>query len=187
MGAELGFSRSCHVADRFGLPRRPAKRRFSHPRLSSNIEGANESVQASFIVTDSSQEVVFAELLKVEHFPKWAFGLKKARMLDALGGVPLGTPDAIVTRTAIEFTLSAAGITHRVISMITVVETPRRRERRLDPRRRRRRRPHDALDRLRGQTRVAERGCLVEDWLKVSIDPIDGGFIVVLVGVGQAI
>jgi uncharacterized membrane protein len=80
----------------------------------------NEPVHASLILPGSSPEEVFAALVDVERFPEWALGLKKARALDAPGGAP----DRIVPGTKLEFTLSAGGLTHRVVSTITAVETP---------------------------------------------------------------
>lgn len=81
----------------------------------------NEPVHASLIVPGSSSEEVFAALVDVERFPEWASGVKKARMRDAPGGVP-GT---IAPGAELEFTLSAAGVTHRVVSTITAIEPPR--------------------------------------------------------------
>jgi uncharacterized protein YndB with AHSA1/START domain len=78
----------------------------------------HEPVQANFIVTGSSQEEVFAALLEVERFPEWGSGLREARTLDA-------PADGLAPGTSIEFTLSAVGITHRVLSTVTVVEPPR--------------------------------------------------------------
>lgn len=78
----------------------------------------NEPVQASLIVSGPSPEEVFTALLAVERFPEWAFGLKEARKLRAPAG-------GVVPGTLFEFTLSAAGITHKVTSTVTVVESPR--------------------------------------------------------------
>ncbi len=78
----------------------------------------HEPVQASFIVTGPSQEKVFAALLDVERFPEWGSGLREARTLDA-------PADGLAPGTSIEFTLSAVGIAHRVLSTVTTVEPPR--------------------------------------------------------------
>lgn len=79
----------------------------------------NEPVRASLVVSDPSPEEVFAALLNVERFPEWAFGLKEARTLRApASGV-------VAPGTLFEFTLSAASMTHKVTSTVTVVEPPR--------------------------------------------------------------
>ena len=78
----------------------------------------NEPVHASLVVRGVSPDKVFAALLDVRSFPDWAFGLDRVRVLgEATGGLAPGT--------AIEFTLSAVGLTHHVVSTMTVVEAPR--------------------------------------------------------------
>ena len=81
--------------------------------------------RASYLISGVDPETIFAELLRLERFPKWAVGLRRARTLDARGTT--GTTE-ICPGTTLEFTLSAAGFTHRVVSAVTVVEAPRRLE-----------------------------------------------------------
>ncbi len=81
--------------------------------------------RASYLISGVESEKIFAELLRLDRFPEWAVGLRQARALDARGTT--GTPD-IRPRTSLEFILSAAGFTHRVVSTVTAVEPPRRLE-----------------------------------------------------------
>jgi uncharacterized protein YndB with AHSA1/START domain len=78
---------------------------------------------ASYVLTGSPPEKVFAALLRVHEFPEWALGLSRSRALDEAGRETNVRPGA-----TLELILSAAGLTHRVTSIITVVETPRRLE-----------------------------------------------------------
>jgi uncharacterized protein YndB with AHSA1/START domain len=78
--------------------------------------------RASYLISGVEPETVFAELHRVERLHEWAVGLNRARTLDT----PLTAP--IVPGTSLEFTLSAAGFTHRVVSAVTAVEPPRRLE-----------------------------------------------------------
>ena len=71
----------------------------------------------------SPPESVFDALLDVRRFPEWALGLRQARVLDDAGRETAVRPGA-----RLEFVLSAAGLTHRVVSHITVVEAPSRLE-----------------------------------------------------------
>ena len=77
--------------------------------------------RAGYLLSGTSPEEVFAALLDVPSFPKWAVGLGSARALDAEG---LETVE-IGPGTTLEFSLSAAGLTHTVVSEITVVQPPR--------------------------------------------------------------
>ena len=77
--------------------------------------------RASYVVRGSPPEKVFAALLDVRRFPEWALGLRRARALDDAGREIELRPGA-----RLEFVLSAAGLTHRVVGLITVVEAPRR-------------------------------------------------------------
>ena len=86
---------------------------------------ADRPFRASYLVSGTEAEKVFDELLKVDHFPEWAVGLKAARALDASGGEETA---GIIPGTSLEFTLSAAGFTHMVVSAVTLVEPPRRLE-----------------------------------------------------------
>ena len=78
----------------------------------------NEPVRASLVVRGVPPDKVFAALLDVRSFPDWAFGLEKVRVLG-------GETGGLAPGTAVEFTLSAVGLTHRVVSTMTVVEAPR--------------------------------------------------------------
>jgi Polyketide cyclase / dehydrase and lipid transport len=80
---------------------------------------------ASHLLSGSSQERIFAALLDVRRFPEWALGLRRARALDAASKTETSE---VSTGTVLEFILSAAGLTHRVVSTVTVVEPPRRLE-----------------------------------------------------------
>lgn len=79
--------------------------------------------RASYLVSGIEAARIFAALLEVRHFPEWAAGLKHARALDAGAETTNLRPGA-----RLEFTLSAAGITHDVTSIVTVVEPHRRLE-----------------------------------------------------------
>ena len=85
----------------------------------------NRPFRASYLISGVDQERIFAELLRLDRFPEWAVGLRHAQTLDARGaaGIPEVRPG-----TNLEFTLSAAGFTHRVVSAVTVVQPPRRLE-----------------------------------------------------------
>ena len=79
--------------------------------------------RASYVVRGSRPEAIFAALLDVRRFPEWALGLRQARALDAAGReIP------VIPGARLEFVLSAAGLTHRVVGLITVVEAPSRLE-----------------------------------------------------------
>jgi uncharacterized membrane protein len=79
--------------------------------------------RASYIVSGVTEERIFASLLDVQRFPEWAAGLRRCRALD-----PAGKAETKDLRPGVrlEFTLSAAGLTHEVASIITVVEPPHR-------------------------------------------------------------
>ena len=81
---------------------------------------------ASYLISGSPQERIFAALLDLRQFPEWALGLRRVRVLvDAASGVE--TPE-VRPGAALEFTLSAAGLTHRVVGTVTTVESPHRLE-----------------------------------------------------------
>jgi uncharacterized protein YndB with AHSA1/START domain len=80
--------------------------------------------RASYLVTGSSRERIFAALLDVRRFPEWARGLRSVRVLDAAGKETAEVRPGV----ALEFTLSAAGLTHRVVGTVTTVEPPQRLE-----------------------------------------------------------
>ena len=79
--------------------------------------------RASYLVTGSSRERIFAALLDVRRFSEWARGLRSVRVLDTERGAE--TPE-VCPGVALEFKLSAAGLTHRVVGTVTVVEPPHR-------------------------------------------------------------
>jgi uncharacterized membrane protein len=81
--------------------------------------------RASYIVSGVAAERIFASLLDVQRFPEWAVGLQRCRALEAAGKAE--TRD-VRPGVRLEFTLSAAGLTHEVASIVTVVEPPRRLE-----------------------------------------------------------
>ena len=85
---------------------------------------AGRPYRAGYTLSGISPEKVFAALLDIRSFPKWAVGLREVRALDVRG---LEAAE-IVPGTALEFVLSAAGFTHTVVSEITAVEPPRRLE-----------------------------------------------------------
>ena len=81
--------------------------------------------KASYIVSGVTAERIFTSLLNVQRFPEWAAGLRNCRVLD-----PASKAETKDLRPGVrlEFTLSAAGLTHEVVSIVTVVEPPRRLE-----------------------------------------------------------
>jgi uncharacterized membrane protein len=81
--------------------------------------------RASYIVSGVAAERIFASLLDVRRFPEWAAGLRRCRALDAAGKAE--TKD-VGPGVRLEFILSAAGLTHKVVSTVTAVESPRRLE-----------------------------------------------------------
>jgi uncharacterized protein YndB with AHSA1/START domain len=81
--------------------------------------------RASYLLSGPSPEEIFAALLDVGRFPEWALGLRRVRALDATGHSEVSE---VRPGTLLEFTLSAAGLTHRVLSTVTAVEPPRRLE-----------------------------------------------------------
>jgi hypothetical protein len=78
--------------------------------------------RASYLVSGIGQERIFGALLDVHRFPEWTAGLKHARAIDAAGTETTDLHPGV----RLEFTLSAASITHDVASTVTVVEPPRR-------------------------------------------------------------
>lgn len=85
----------------------------------------NGPVHASYLLSGATPESAFAALLDVRALPQWAFGLRRARVLDAAGE---STAEEVGPGAVVEFTLSAAGLTHRVLSTVTVLEAPHRLE-----------------------------------------------------------
>ncbi len=80
--------------------------------------------RAGYLLAGIPQERIFAALLDVKSFPEWAVGLAAVRALDETGSDTTEMRPGV----ALEFSLSAAGLTHKVVSAITVVEAPRRLE-----------------------------------------------------------
>lgn len=83
----------------------------------------NQPVQAAYLISGVSLEDIFAALLDVPSFTEWGYGLKEARALDETGRAE---ESQIRSGTRFEFVLSAAGLTHKVVSAVTVVEAPRK-------------------------------------------------------------
>jgi len=81
--------------------------------------------RTSYVVSGVEVERIFAALLDVRRFPEWAYGLRRCRALDPAG---IAETEDVRPGVKLEFTLSAAGLTHEVISTVTVVESPRRLE-----------------------------------------------------------
>jgi uncharacterized protein YndB with AHSA1/START domain len=81
--------------------------------------------RASYLLSGCSRERIFAALLDVRRFPEWALGLRRARALDSASGKETSE---VRPGTLLEFVLSAASLTHRVVSTVTVVEPPHRLE-----------------------------------------------------------
>ena len=84
---------------------------------------ANDPVRASYLISGVDRSRAFDALLDVESFPEWGLGLREARALDETGAVE---ESGIRPGTRFEFTLSAAGFTHKVVSAVNVVEAPRK-------------------------------------------------------------
>ena len=81
--------------------------------------------RASLLVSGVEPERIFAALLDVRSFPEWASGVRSSRAVDAASRAET---KYIRPGVRLEFTLSAAGLTHEVASTVTVVEPPRRLE-----------------------------------------------------------
>lgn len=77
--------------------------------------------RAGHSISGIEADRIFAALLDVKRFPEWAVGLGDVRALDADGR----ETGEIRPGTNLEFVLSAAGLTHTVVSEITAVEPPR--------------------------------------------------------------
>ena len=81
--------------------------------------------RASYLISGVAAEKIFASLLDVRRFHEWVAGLHSSRALDPTDGTEL---EEITPEVRLEFILSAAGLTHRVLSLVTVVEPPHRLE-----------------------------------------------------------
>ncbi len=87
------------------------------------MSSVNRPVRASYLISNVDRSRAFDALLNVQSFPEWGLGLRKARALDESGEIE---ESEIRPGTRFEFTLSAAGFTHKVVSAVAVVEAPRR-------------------------------------------------------------
>lgn len=76
----------------------------------------NRPVRARQLVSGTTREETFAALLDVHGVPEWALGVRRIRLLN---GVAIMEPGV-----SMEFVLSAAGLTHEVVSIITVLQAP---------------------------------------------------------------
>ncbi len=81
--------------------------------------------RASYLLSGYPPEEIFAALLDVRRFSEWAVGLHRVRALDATSRAEVFD---VRPGTLLEFTLSAAGLTHRVVSTVTAVDFPLRLE-----------------------------------------------------------
>ena len=81
--------------------------------------------RASYVLSEVTAERIFDSLLDVQRFPEWTAGLRRCRVLDPAGKVE---SNDLRPGARLEFTLSAAGLTHEISSIVTVVEPPRRLE-----------------------------------------------------------
>lgn len=70
-------------------------------------------------VSGVSRASLFEVLSDVESFPQWGYGLRRVKLWRS------GKGPGLSPGCRIEFKLSAAGITHKVTSVVTVVDAPR--------------------------------------------------------------
>ncbi|MBA3424166.1 MAG: SRPBCC family protein [Rubrobacteraceae bacterium] len=73
-------------------------------------------VHARQLVSGTTREEAFAALLDVHSVPEWAFGVSRISLLDGM--------TVMVPGVSMEFVLNAAGFTHEVVSIITVLQAP---------------------------------------------------------------
>ena len=85
---------------------------------------AERAYRASYLLSGIPRERIFAALTDVRSFPDWAVGLASLRATDPTGS----ETGEIRAGTTLEFSLRAAGLTHKVTSAVTFVEPPRRLE-----------------------------------------------------------
>ena len=86
------------------------------------MDDLERQLHASYLISGPTPEEIFAALLDVRRFSEWAVGLQRVRALDATSRAEVFD---VRPGTLLEFTLSAAGLTHRVLSTVTAVEPPR--------------------------------------------------------------
>jgi uncharacterized membrane protein len=85
------------------------------------VADAGRPYRAGYLISGIGADQAFAALLDVKSFPEWAVGLGGVR---AMGEDGRETAE-IAPGTCLEFVLKAAGLTHTVVSEVTVVEPPR--------------------------------------------------------------
>ena len=81
---------------------------------------ADRPYRAGYLLSGIGAERVFAALLDVKSFPEWAVGLGGVRATDDTGAETA----EIQPGTNLEFVLSAAGLTHTVVSEVIAVQPP---------------------------------------------------------------
>lgn len=89
-------------------------------RDTSSVEALGREVVESRTIAGLSRASLFARLSDIERFPDWGYGLRRVRLRHAPSG-----PEGLHPGARIEFGLRAAGIEHRVTSLVTEVEPPR--------------------------------------------------------------
>lgn len=82
----------------------------------------NRRVRANHPISGIEQGDIFTALLDVKSFPEWGLGLRRSQSLDN----SVTVAQQIGPGTSLEFVLSAAGLTHRVVGEVTEVEAPNR-------------------------------------------------------------
>ncbi len=87
------------------------------------MSSLNQPVRASYLIAGVNRRRAFSGLLDVNSFPEWGLGLREARVLDESGFLE---ESELRPGTRLEFTLSAAGFTHTVVSAVVVVEVPKK-------------------------------------------------------------
>lgn len=89
-------------------------------REASGPEALDREVVESRTVAGLSRASLFWRLSGVERFPEWGYGLRRVRLSRAPSA-----PRGLHPGARIEFGLRAAGVSHRVTSLVTEVEPPR--------------------------------------------------------------
>lgn len=77
--------------------------------------------RASYVVSGIGREEIFAAFLDVRSFPEWGSGLRRVRIVDENGTETAEVRPGV----SLQFSLSAAGMSHRVTSAVETVEPPR--------------------------------------------------------------
>ncbi len=78
-------------------------------------------MRAAYLIQDMDRQTVFDALLDVPSFTRWGYGLREAKVVAPSG---LTETSEVVSGSTFEFTLSAAGLTHRVKSTVTRLDAP---------------------------------------------------------------